>query len=153
MPMLSVDTPVGRLCIREEGGAIQALDWSACERDEPTPLLREAHRQLADYFAGRRTEFDLPLAPAGTPFRQAVFRAMLAIPYGETRTYGELAHDLRSAPRAVGGACGANPIAIIIPCHRVVGASGKLTGYSGMGGTDTKAWLLAFERRRLVAAA
>jgi methylated-DNA-[protein]-cysteine S-methyltransferase len=151
--MLSVDTPVGRLCIREEGGAIRALDWAACEREEPTPLLVEAKRQLKDYFAGRRTGFDLPLAPDGTEFRRSVYRAMQAIPYGETRTYGDLARDLQSAARAVGGACGANPIAIIIPCHRVVGASGKLTGYSGAGGTDTKAWLLAFEHQRQLEAA
>lgn len=148
MPTLSIHTSIGRLCAREEDGAIVRLDWGSCPAENATPLLVETRRQLLDYFAGRRCEFDLPLSAAGTAFQQKVFGAMLAIPYGETRSYGELAKMLQTAARAVGGACGANPIAILIPCHRVVGAAGQLTGYSGGGGVDTKARLLEFEREQ-----
>ena len=109
-------------------------------------MLAEAARQLTEYFAGERREFALPLAPSGTPFRRRVWQAMQAIPYGQTRSYGDLARALDSAPRAVGGACGANPIPLVIPCHRVVGAGGALGGFSGGAGCDTKRQLLALER-------
>jgi methylated-DNA-[protein]-cysteine S-methyltransferase len=100
---------------------------------------------LERYFAGELAVFDLPLAPAGTAFQRRVWRAMGAIPYGETWSYGALARQVGSAPRAVGQACARNPIAIVIPCHRVVGADRRLTGYSGGGGVATKARLLALE--------
>jgi methylated-DNA-[protein]-cysteine S-methyltransferase len=102
--------------------------------------------QLDEYFAGERSEFDLPLAPRGTPWQEAVWRALLEIPYGETITYTELAARAgrAGAARAAGAANGRNPIAIVIPCHRVVGTDGTLTGYAG--GLDAKAWLLAHER-------
>ena len=109
-----------------------------------TPLLSEAARQLDAYFAGGRTDFDLPLAAAGTVFDRRVWAAMRAIPYGETRTYGDLAHLTDSGPRAVGRACGRNPIPIIVPCHRIL-ARGGLGGYSGAGGLATKTRLLALE--------
>jgi methylated-DNA-[protein]-cysteine S-methyltransferase len=108
------------------------------------PLLGEAARQLDAYFAGRLTRFDLALAPTGSPFEQLVWTAMRAIPYGETRCYGELAAAVGSAPRAVGRACGRNPIPIVIPCHRVLARTG-LGGYSGAGGLTTKRRLLMLE--------
>ena len=108
----------------------------------PFPLLR---RQLAEYFAGERTAFELPLAPAGTPFQRNVWDALLAIPYGETRSYGELAAAVGKpgAARAVGRANHDNPIGVVIPCHRVIGAGGALTGYAG--GLDRKRYLLELE--------
>jgi methylated-DNA-[protein]-cysteine S-methyltransferase len=105
----------------------------------------EARWQLAQYFAGERTAFDLRLAPAGTPFQREVWDALLAIPYGQTVSYGELAHRIGrpAASRAVGLANGRNPISIVVPCHRVIGSSGSLTGYGG--GIDRKRFLLALE--------
>lgn len=113
---------------------------------ETPPILRRAAAQLAEYFAGTRTRFDLPLAPVGTEFQRRVWAATSAIKFGETATYGEIARKI-GAPngsRAVGGALNRNPLAIVVPCHRVVGSSGKLTGYDG--GVDRKAFLLTFER-------
>lgn len=121
---------------------LEALPRKACE----TPLLAEAEQQLNEYFAGLRTDFDLPLRAAGTAFQRAVWDELRKIPYGETRTYGQLAAALGrpGACRAVGGACHRNPIGIIVPCHRVVGASGGLTGYAG--GLEAKRYLLELER-------
>jgi methylated-DNA-[protein]-cysteine S-methyltransferase len=115
--------------------------------DAPGPVLAEAARQLDLYFQGRLRRFELPLDPGGTPFQQAVWTALQDIPYGETTSYGELARIIGRprAIRAVGAANGQNPIAIVIPCHRVVGHDGRLTGYGG--GLDMKAALLALERR------
>lgn len=144
MPRRSIDTPLGHLVIESDGQALTAIDWSEDIRRDRDPLLDEAAAQLAAYFAGRLRAFDLPLAPAGTPFRQAVWRAMEAIPFGATRTYGEMARDLKSAARAVGGACGANPLPIVIPCHRVL-AAGGLGGYSGGLGLESKRKLLELE--------
>ena len=147
MPQLTLHSPIGELTVSEEDGAIVALDWgrgpAAFQR--PTPVLRRATAWLERYFDGDFGPLELPLAPAGSAFRQRVWRAMLAIPAGETQSYGALARALRSAPRAVGGACGANPIPILIPCHRVVAANGGLGGYSGAGGLDTKTALLRLE--------
>ena len=113
---------------------------------ETPPILRRAAAQLAEYFAGTRTRFDLPLAPVGTDFQRRVWDATSAIPFGETATYGEIARKIGvpTAARAVGGALNRNPLAIVVPCHRVVGSSGKLTGYDG--GVDRKAFLLNLER-------
>lgn len=158
MGYLVVSTPVGDLTVFEEKGAIVALEFGRAGEsprannklagnppDEPSALLKRAGRQLDEYFAGRRKKFDLPLRPAGTPFQRRVWARLAAIPYGRVETYGVLAKALRSGPRAVGGACGANPIPILIPCHRVLGAGGALGGYSGAGGTATKRFLLAGE--------
>ena len=143
----TVDSPVGPLTIAAEGGAVSAIAFGAGGGARPNGgVLAEAARQLTEYFAGARQDFTLPLAPAGTPFRLRVWVAMQAIPYGRTMSYGALARALGTAPRAVGGACGANPIPLVIPCHRVVGAGGALGGFSGGAGCDTKRQLLALER-------
>lgn len=149
MPALTVSSPVGNLTVHERGGAIVALNWDGAngEPENETALLARARDQLGDYFAGERRDFDLPLAPSGTEFMQALWRALRRIPYGRTLTYGELARTTGTAPRAAGLACGRNPIAIVIPCHRVVAADGKLTGYSGGGGIATKRRLLDLEAR------
>jgi len=150
MPRLSLESPVGRLTIFEEDGKLTALDWGGKSSGQATPLLLEAKRQLTAYFAGKRQVFELSLAPAGSPFELRVWQLMSDIPYGETRSYGELAHDLGGVPRAVGQACGRNPLPIIIPCHRVLGAGGAIGGYSGRGGADTKRKLLILEGALLV---
>jgi methylated-DNA-[protein]-cysteine S-methyltransferase len=141
---LTIDSPVGALTITEEDGAIAAIGWGGERHGDRTPLLVEAERQLKAYFAGGLRRFDLPLAPKGSAFEERVWAAMQQIPYGETRSYGELAHAVGSAPRAIGGACGRNPIPIVIPCHRVLARAG-LGGYSGAGGLETKSALLALE--------
>ncbi|HVC53285.1 MAG TPA: methylated-DNA--[protein]-cysteine S-methyltransferase [Stellaceae bacterium] len=141
----SMPSPVGRLIIAEEDEAIVAIGWGDLSAASNSPLLAESELQLRAYFAGSLTRFDLPLNPTGSPFEISVWQQMRQIPYGETRCYGELAAALCSAARAVGGACGRNPIPIVIPCHRVLGKSG-LGGYSGSGGLATKKALLALER-------
>jgi methylated-DNA-[protein]-cysteine S-methyltransferase len=146
MPSLSISSPVGSLTIEEYNGKITAIHWGN-GGGNGSPLLAEAARQLGDYFAGKRRDFDLPLAPGGSLFEARVWSAMQAIPYGQTRTYGELAHTTDSGPRAVGRACGTNPIPIVIPCHRVL-AKGGIGGYSGEGGLATKQRLLALEGAR-----
>jgi methylated-DNA-[protein]-cysteine S-methyltransferase len=114
-------------------------------RDDAHALLRDASRQLQDYFAARLRVFDLPVAPAGTPFQRAVWRAIAAVPYGATTTYAALAQaaGASGAARAAGAATGRNPLSIIVPCHRIVGSDGSLTGYAG--GLDRKRALLALE--------
>ena len=145
MPSLSIPSPVGPLTIEEQDDKIVAISWSnGASRGNGSPLLDEAARQLAAYFEGKLSHFDLPLAPAGSPFEKRVWAAMQQIPYGETRCYGDLAQAVGSAPRAVGRACGKNPIPIVIPCHRVL-AKGGMGGYSGEGGLATKTRLLALE--------
>jgi methylated-DNA-[protein]-cysteine S-methyltransferase len=154
MPHLTVPSPVGPLSLVEEDGALTQLDWRAAEWSTETPVLSEARHQLAAYFAGKLTRFDLPLALAGTPHQRAVWAAMQRIPYGQTRSYGEIAHEVGSGPRAVGTACARNPIAIIVPCHRILGTSNNgLGGYSGGEGLATKRFLLRLEQARLAAAA
>jgi methylated-DNA-[protein]-cysteine S-methyltransferase len=149
MAALSVDTPLGPLSVIADDDAIVAIDWGRADEGAPTELLRRACAQIAEYFAGQRTEFDLPLAPRGREFQLRVWQALERIPYGRTLTYGAIAAKLGATARAVGGACGSNPIPILIPCHRVVGASGALTGYSGAGGTTTKQRLLDLETAQL----
>ncbi len=144
MPQLSLHSPFGDLTVSEENGAIVAVDWGWGRDQTETPLLLRARAELFDYFDGARRDFDLPLAPAGSPFRTRVWAALRVIPYGETRTYGDLAAALGSAARAIGQANGANPIPILIPCHRVVAGNG-LGGYSGGEGAATKRALLALE--------
>jgi methylated-DNA-[protein]-cysteine S-methyltransferase len=142
-----VDTPIGTLWLsRDEHGLTRVdLHGELGARSED-PLLAEAEAQLAAYFAGERTRFELPLSPRGTDFQRSVWSAVGAIPYGGTTTYSALAASLGrpSACRAVGAANGRNPLPVIVPCHRVVGASGALTGYGG--GLDMKRALLDLER-------
>ncbi len=150
MPYLSLHSPVGDLTLIEEAGAIVALEWGwAGGEQTATPVLARARALLDDYFDGKPVDFSvLPLHPAGTTFQQRVWQALSRIPYGRLVSYGELAASLGSSPRAVGGACGANPIPLLIPCHRVVAADGRLGGYSGDGGFETKANLIALEGAR-----
>ncbi len=150
MPQLSLHTPLGEVTISEDGGAIVALDWGRGRDQEATPLLRQARDQLQEYFDGKRLRFDLPLAPEGSAFQKRVWAALCDIPAGETRSYADVARVLGSAPRAVGGANGANPIPLFIPCHRVIAADGSLGGYSGGDGPATKRFLLDLESRALL---
>jgi methylated-DNA-[protein]-cysteine S-methyltransferase len=151
------ESPVGRLLLVADEGGLRELLF---ERGRTAPtidaswknndhLLREAIRQLRAFFAGERQHFDLELNPQGTGFQQRVWRALQEIPFGETISYRELARRVGNpaASRAVGLANGSNPIAIIIPCHRVIGSNGTLTGYGG--GLENKRWLLDFERSQL----
>lgn len=147
MSYLAYNSPVGPITLFEEDGVIIAVEWGwpPESEDPPAPVLERARDQLDAYFEGRLKEFDLPLAPMGTAFQKKVWQAMSRIPFGATRTYGDLATELGTSPRALGGACGRNPIPIIIPCHRILGSNGGLGGYSGMDGTETKAFLLRLE--------
>lgn len=150
----SVDSPVGPLLLAGDRDTLRVLWFGRGRRTQgPDPAWTESAdrfrgitSQLREYFAGRRTRFEMALAPAGTPFQRRVWQALLDIPYGETTTYGELARRLgdAKATRAVGLANGANPIAIVIPCHRVIGAGGALTGFGG--GLPTKRALLDLEQ-------
>lgn len=149
-----IPSPLGMVGISASATAITSIDllpsYTPILRPR-TPLVREAVRQLDEYFAGCRCEFDLPLAEADTPFRRCVRKAMLEIPAGQTRSYGEIAADLGSSARAIGGACRTNPLPIVVPCHRVVGARG-LGGYDGAvagGLVDIKRRLLELEGARL----
>jgi methylated-DNA-[protein]-cysteine S-methyltransferase len=135
-------SPLGPLTLTEAGGEITALTWQSAPQD-PTPLLEEAMAQLQAYFDRRLTRFDLPLH-FGTGLNEQVRRAMVAIPLGETRTYGDLARALKTPARAIGQACGANPLPILIPCHRILGAK-AFGGFSAPGGVETKVWLLLHE--------
>jgi methylated-DNA-[protein]-cysteine S-methyltransferase len=166
-----IDTPLGPLFAGGSNRGVHRIDFlrdhrnghagrfdeaywvRALEADAGEPAVRDASaaaavtRQLREYFAGTRVAFDLPLAPVGTPWQRAVWDTLLAIPFGETATYGELAARLGrpSAARAAGASVGRNPLAIVVPCHRVVGANGALTGYAG--GIERKRWLLDLETR------
>jgi len=149
MTICYIASPVGRLALEADGEALSAVRWADKGESAPkaraVPVLREATRQLERYFAGRLKKFDLPLAPHGTEFHKRVWAAMSDIPFGETATYGGMAMALGSGPRAVGMACGRNPIPIIVPCHRVLASGGKEGGYSGGQGLPTKRRLLALE--------
>lgn len=145
----NIDTPIGVLTLCEQDGRIVSVRRSIFDFSDngvaPTPILQLAQRELDEYFAGARREFTVPLAPEGTPFRKAVWDTLRSIPYGAVATYGEVAGKIGNslAARAVGGACGANRILIMIPCHRVVGADGTLTGFAS--GLDAKRQLLELE--------
>jgi methylated-DNA-[protein]-cysteine S-methyltransferase len=152
---LTVDSPIGRLVLQTDGVSLIGLymdvpgrpiqGMSAWQEDANAGPLPEAVRQLEEYFAGKRRDFDLPLHLDGTEFQQRVWRVLTEIPYGETWSYGELAKRIGNpnASRAVGLANGRNPVSIVVPCHRVIGADGSLTGYGG--GLQRKQWLLAHE--------
>ncbi len=137
------DTPTGTVTVEATPEAITGLRWGGAAADY-SPLLRMAEAQVAGYFAGQRQAFDLPLAPAGGALQQRFLAILLAIPFGETRRYGEIARELGVSAQAVGQLCGANPIPILIPCHRVLAASG-LGGFSGGAGVETKVALLKLE--------
>ena len=145
-------TPFGALGVRTEDGAISEIRFlpPGTRAVKPKTVLAErACMQLAAYLANPGAGFELPLAPAGTPFQRSVWRAIAAIPEGRTLTYGEIAKSLKSAPRAVGQACGRNPYPVVVPCHRVVAADGGLGGFASAHGgwlLDTKRWLLDHER-------
>ncbi|MBS1123164.1 MAG: methylated-DNA--protein-cysteine methyltransferase [Deltaproteobacteria bacterium] len=164
LKMITIESPLGPLRLLERDGELagvylpseptpadggRASDAADSGRasGQTTPLLDRVATQLAEYFAGDRRAFDLPVAPRGSEFQELVWRALVAIPFGETRSYGQLARSIGqpTASRAVGAANGRNPIAIIVPCHRVIGATGALTGYAG--GMAAKRWLLDHERR------
>ena len=155
---MHLDSPIGPLLIAGDGDALHLISFPQQGRAaSPQPgwvssnrgTVGEAMRQLRDYFASRRREFDLPLAPQGTVFRKAVWRALLEIPYGTTISYGELARRVGNpkASRAVGSANGANPLPIVIPCHRVIAGDGSLGGFGG--GLPTKQALLGLESAAL----
>jgi methylated-DNA-[protein]-cysteine S-methyltransferase len=153
----TMPSPVGALQLVASGQGLAAILWekddpkrvrlSPLQRDDRHPVLLEAERQLRAYFAGKLQKFSLPLDFSGTEFQRKVWRALLAIPFGETRSYGQIARQIGrpKAGRAVGAASGKNPISIIAPCHRVIGANGKLTGFAG--GLKTKAILLGLEKK------
>jgi len=145
-------TDIGKIGIEENGASITKLYFNGetIQKNEiahETALLREAGKQMMEYLAGKRKLFDLPIAPSGTSFQQKVWKALLEIPYGETQSYGEIAERIeqKKAYRAVGMANNKNPIPIFIPCHRVIGANGKLVGYGG--GIEIKEYLLNLEKR------
>jgi methylated-DNA-[protein]-cysteine S-methyltransferase len=142
------DSPIGPLRVRAVAGAVTAVEFvdSPRKAQQPDAVAVEAARQLAEYFDGRRRKFDLPLAPQGTAFQRAVWQQMLAVPHGNVTTYGLIAAAIGRprAARAVGLASGCNPITLLIPCHRVIGSNGRLTGYGS--GLWRKEWLLKHER-------
>ncbi|PJK04001.1 cysteine methyltransferase [Lysobacteraceae bacterium NML71-0210] len=150
----TIDSPVGRLLIATSDEGLHAIEFpqgrhpvkrDAHWQESPHPLLSEAARQLGEYFAGQRHVFDLPLAPQGTDFQQRVWQALRTIPYGQTRSYAQLATAIGQpkAMRAVGAANGRNPLSIVVPCHRVIGADGTLVGFGG--GLPVKTFLLRLE--------
>jgi len=149
MATRAFDSPLGRLVLDAEGDALTGVRWAA-QGEKPrsegkSAVLAEAGRQLDRYFAGRLKRFDLKIRPAGSPFQQSVWKAMRSIPWGKTGTYGGIAMVLSSGPRAVGTACGRNPMVIVTPCHRVLASGGAIGGYTGGQGLATKRKLLALE--------
>jgi methylated-DNA-[protein]-cysteine S-methyltransferase len=152
--LLTIDSPLGRIALVGDDTAVTMLEIAAAGRlstdglpESPTPVLRRAAAQLAEYFAGARTAFDVPVRVQGTPFQQAIWQQLQQIPFGAVRGYGELglATGRVTAGRAVGGAVGANPVPLLIPCHRVLASDARITGYSAGDGVITKAWLLDHE--------
>ena len=143
------DTPIGAVRLTEEGGSIIRIELTNAAdavHTSPTPLLHESAQQILAFLNGERRQLDFPIRMMGTPFQQRVWRALMQIPYGTTRTYGEIASAIGNprASRAVGMACNKNPLLLIVPCHRVVGANGKLIGFAY--GTEAKRWLLELEK-------
>lgn len=145
-----LNTEMGLVKITGNSDAVTHIDFvSAQEQPEnSTSVLCDAKQQLSEYFEGERTHFDMPLAPKGTDFQKQVWQALVEIPYGQTVSYQDIAKAVGKpkGSQAVGGANGKNPIAIVVPCHRVIGKDGSLTGYAG--GLDKKSWLLSLEQKR-----
>jgi methylated-DNA-[protein]-cysteine S-methyltransferase len=167
LAVTTMPSPVGELTLAASVAGLRFVLWEADKRDDLTRAVPDAAppdespagrvlaatmQQLEEYFAGTRTEFDIPLDPQGTPFQQSAWTALRTIEFGTTVSYGEQARRLGDArkARAVGAANGRNPISIVVPCHRVVGSDGSLTGFAA--GLDAKAWLLDHERRVLAGA-
>lgn len=144
MPQISLHSPIGDLSIAEHNDFIVSIEWGWGSLQEETTLLKEAKQQLNAYFDGKLRKFDLALQPFGTPYQLNIWKILQTIPYGETRSYQEIAKLAGGSPRSVGGANAKNPIPIIIPCHRVLSKNG-LGGYSGGEGIKTKHYLLAME--------
>jgi methylated-DNA-[protein]-cysteine S-methyltransferase len=152
--LVRLDSPIGRIEVTSDGEHITSLSieragflpWDHLP-ENPSPLLERAVEQLREYFAGTRTDFTLPVALTGTEFQRAIWAQLSELPFGGVISYGELGHATgrATAGRAVGGAVGANPIPIIVPCHRVLASDGRITGYSGGNGIPTKVWLLEHE--------
>jgi methylated-DNA-[protein]-cysteine S-methyltransferase len=147
---IELSTPVGPIVLYADDDAITWIDINGerakpAGKSKPNAILKRAEKQMKEYFAGKRTQFDLPLAPSGTDFQMRVWKAMQKIPFGQVLTYGQLARVVNrpAASRAVGAACGRNPLPIVVPCHRVVGSTGSLTGFGG--GLEMKQWLLEHE--------
>ena len=145
MPQLSLHSPIGPLTLTEEDGVIISLDWGWGRDQTETPLLCQARDWLDSWFDAPQQVFPFPLKPYGTAYQKKVWAVVSAIPPGETLTYKQVSEKVGGSPRSVGQAMGANPIPILIPCHRVVGAGGNLGGYSGDGGLEDKIWLLELE--------
>lgn len=145
-----MNSPFGALTLFEENGALVALEFGQVPGGEPSPLLQKAQDQLTQYFDGRLQAFDLPLNPHGTDFQKRVWQAMTSIPYGQTQSYGDIAKALNSGARPVGTACGRNPLPIVIPCHRILAKDGRIGGYSGGDGPETKKALLRLENASFV---
>lgn len=148
-----MNSPAGLLCIETEDDAVVRIDFVKDKKDEEracAPLLAQVKRQLEEYFSGVRQEFSLPVHLRGTPFQMQVWHVMAQIPYGETWSYGDIAKRLGKpgAARAVGMACNKNPVSIVYPCHRVVGAKGQLVGYAS--GVEKKAYLLELEQKNRI---
>jgi methylated-DNA-[protein]-cysteine S-methyltransferase len=142
---LSILSPVGWLTLFETSKKIIALEWGRATNCTGTPTLKAAVQELIEYFNNERTSFTIALQPTGTVFQKSVWNYISEIPYGQTRTYGEIANQINSAARPVGSACRKNPIPLFVPCHRVIGANNKLTGFSGGLGVQTKQDLLKHE--------
>ena len=152
--LLTIDSPLGRIALHSEGPAVtrveiatQGVLSSDGTPDAPTPVLQRAATELDEYFTGRRRSFTVPIRVEGTPFQQAIWQQLQAIPFGSVRGYGDLgrATGRPTAGRAVGGAVGANPVPLLIPCHRVLASDARITGYSAGDGIPTKIWLLDHE--------
>lgn len=152
--LLTIDSPLGRVALHGDAQAVTRLEIAVGGRlttdglpDAPTPVLHQAAAELAEYFAGGRTSFTVPVRAAGTPFQESVWQRLREIPFGAVRGYGELGRALgrATAGRAVGGAVGANPVPLLIPCHRVLASDARITGYSAGDGIPTKVWLLDHE--------
>ena len=145
MGFISFHSPVGDLSIAENDNLIVSIDWGWGSLEEKTPLLEEAKNQIAAYFNGKLKKFDLPILPLGTAYQQQVWEFLQTIPFGTTKSYSELAKIIGGSARSIGNANAANPIPIIIPCHRVIGKH-TLGGYSGGEGIKTKEYLLNIEK-------
>jgi len=151
---IRIDSPIGRIEVTSDGESVTSLTIERAGElpldgmpESPAPVLDRAAVQLREYFAGTRTDFDLPVSLSGTEFQRAVWSELASLPFGGIASYGEIGHATgrATAGRAVGGAVGANPIPIIVPCHRVLASDGRITGYSGGNGIPTKVWLLDHE--------
>ena len=152
--LLTIESPIGRIALQGDAEAVTRLEIATAGRlstdglpDAPTPVLRRAAVELREYFAKKRTDFTVPVRAEGTPFQEAIWKQLTQIPFGGVRGYGDLGRETgrATAGRAVGGAVGANPVPLLIPCHRVLASDARITGYSAGDGIATKVWLLDHE--------